>query len=167
MRLDLGLVHARAPRGAAERGIARRAFFIYSEEPDLCLRIKRAGWQVRHLPQMTIVHHAGKGGVRPRMVAQDRLHTQAVCAKAFWPDLSNALPFSMRSTPSHKSNRRWCSTTLCASTAPRRASRSAHACGPYRASIRRATSYGGRPDGNLAKVALREGATTGRPTVHW
>jgi N-acetylglucosaminyl-diphospho-decaprenol L-rhamnosyltransferase len=52
-------------------GLLDERFFIYSEEPDLCLRIKRAGWQVRHLPQMTIVHHAGKGGVRPRMVAQD------------------------------------------------------------------------------------------------
>jgi GT2 family glycosyltransferase len=46
-------------------------FFIYSEEPDLCLRIKRAGWRVVHLPTMTIIHHAGKGGVRPKMVAQD------------------------------------------------------------------------------------------------
>jgi GT2 family glycosyltransferase len=46
-------------------------FFIYSEEPDLCLRIKRAGWRVLHLPAMTIIHHAGKGGVRPKMVAQD------------------------------------------------------------------------------------------------
>ncbi|HWY89918.1 MAG TPA: glycosyltransferase family 2 protein [Solirubrobacteraceae bacterium] len=52
-------------------GLLDERSFIYSEEPDLCLRIKRAGWQVRHLPQMTIVHHAGKGGVRPRMVAQD------------------------------------------------------------------------------------------------
>ena len=26
-------------------------FFIYCEEPDLCLRIKRAGWEVQHLPR--------------------------------------------------------------------------------------------------------------------
>jgi GT2 family glycosyltransferase len=52
-------------------GLLDERFFIYSEEPDLCLRIKRAGWQVRHQPQMTIVHHAGKGGIRPRMIAQD------------------------------------------------------------------------------------------------
>ena len=52
-------------------GLLDERFFIYSEEPDLCMRIKRDGWQVRHLPQMTIVHHAGKGGVRPKMVAQD------------------------------------------------------------------------------------------------
>ncbi|HWX88158.1 MAG TPA: glycosyltransferase family 2 protein [Solirubrobacteraceae bacterium] len=52
-------------------GLLDERFFIYSEEPDLCLRIKRAGWRVRHQPQMTIVHHAGKGGIRPRMLAQD------------------------------------------------------------------------------------------------
>lgn len=52
-------------------GLLDERSFIYSEEPDLCLRIKRGGWRVRHLPQMTIVHHAGKGGVRPRMLAQD------------------------------------------------------------------------------------------------
>lgn len=51
-------------------GLLDERFFIYSEEPDLCLRIKRDGWAVRHLPLMTIIHHEGKGGIRPRMVAQ-------------------------------------------------------------------------------------------------
>ena len=39
-------------------------FFIYAEEIDLCRRVKTAGWEIRHLPQMTILHHATKGGVR-------------------------------------------------------------------------------------------------------
>jgi N-acetylglucosaminyl-diphospho-decaprenol L-rhamnosyltransferase len=52
-------------------GLLDERFFIYSEEPDLCMRIKRAGWRVFHLPQMTIIHHAQKGGIRPRMLAQD------------------------------------------------------------------------------------------------
>jgi N-acetylglucosaminyl-diphospho-decaprenol L-rhamnosyltransferase len=52
-------------------GYLDERFFIYSEEPDLCLRIKRAGWTVCHVPHMTIVHHAGKAGVRPKMWAQD------------------------------------------------------------------------------------------------
>jgi GT2 family glycosyltransferase len=51
-------------------GLMDERFFIYHEEPDLCLRIKRAGWTVHHLPTMTIIHHAGKGGVRPKMIAQ-------------------------------------------------------------------------------------------------
>jgi N-acetylglucosaminyl-diphospho-decaprenol L-rhamnosyltransferase len=45
--------------------------FIYSEEPDLCLRMKKAGWEIRHLPTMTILHHADKAGVNPKMAAQD------------------------------------------------------------------------------------------------
>ncbi|MDX6720903.1 MAG: hypothetical protein QOJ63_3157 [Solirubrobacteraceae bacterium] len=52
-------------------GLMDERFFIYAEEPDLSLRMKRAGWGTVHLPAMTIVHHAGKGGIRPRMVAQD------------------------------------------------------------------------------------------------
>jgi GT2 family glycosyltransferase len=52
-------------------GFLDERFFIYSEEPDLCLRMKRAGWKVCHVPDMTIVHYAGKAGVRPKMFAQD------------------------------------------------------------------------------------------------
>jgi N-acetylglucosaminyl-diphospho-decaprenol L-rhamnosyltransferase len=52
-------------------GYMDERFFIYSEEPDLCLRMKRAGWRVRHLPSMTILHHADKAGPSPRMAAQD------------------------------------------------------------------------------------------------
>lgn len=46
-------------------------FFLFGEEPDLCLRMRRAGWEVRHLPWMTIVHHAGRAGIDPRMEAQN------------------------------------------------------------------------------------------------
>jgi GT2 family glycosyltransferase len=52
-------------------GLLDERFFIYSEETDLCLRIKESGWDIRHLPTMTIVHHAGKGGLRPKMTAQE------------------------------------------------------------------------------------------------
>jgi GT2 family glycosyltransferase len=66
-------------------GLLDERFFLYSEEPDLCLRIKRAGWQVNHLPQMTIVHHAGKGGVRPQMVAQDAYARKQYARKHLTP----------------------------------------------------------------------------------
>ena len=52
-------------------GFMDERFFIYSEEPDLCRRMKRAGWDVLHLPLMTILHHADKAGVSARMKAQD------------------------------------------------------------------------------------------------
>ena len=41
-------------------------FFMYSEETDLCRRIKTAGWEIRHLPQMTILHH-GCDGIKPQV----------------------------------------------------------------------------------------------------
>jgi GT2 family glycosyltransferase len=52
-------------------GFMDERFFIYSEEPDLCLRMKKAGWGIRHLPTMTILHHAGKAGLSPKIAAQD------------------------------------------------------------------------------------------------
>jgi hypothetical protein len=64
-------------------GLLDERFFLYCEEPDLCLRVRRAGWQVRHLPQMTIRHHAGKGGVRPRMLAQEAYARRQYARKHF------------------------------------------------------------------------------------
>lgn len=70
--------------------------FIYSEEPDLCLRMKKAGWEIRHLPTMTILHHADKAGVNPKMAAQDavsrvhyaRKHFSALHRAAYFTGLS-------------------------------------------------------------------------------
>ena len=45
-------------------------FFLYCEETDLCLRIKQAGWEIRHLPYVTILHHENKAGWNPRLDAQ-------------------------------------------------------------------------------------------------
>jgi GT2 family glycosyltransferase len=64
-------------------GLLDERFFMYAEEPDLCRRIKRAGWEVRHLADMTIIHHADKGGVRPRMVAQDAYARKQYARKHF------------------------------------------------------------------------------------
>jgi len=64
-------------------GLLDERFFIYCEETDFCLRIKEAGWDIRHLPGMTIVHHAGKGGVRPKMIAQDAYTRRQYARKHF------------------------------------------------------------------------------------
>ena len=57
--------------------------FIFSEEPDLCLRMKKAGWEVRHLPSMTILHHADKAGVNPKLSAQDTVSRVHYARKHF------------------------------------------------------------------------------------
>jgi len=38
-------------------GLFDEGFFIYFEEVDLCLRLRRAGWEVRYLPTVSVVHH--------------------------------------------------------------------------------------------------------------
>ena len=60
-------------------------FFLFSEETDLCLRIKKAGWDIRHVPIMTIVHHAQKAGANPRLAAQDALGRRQYASKHFSP----------------------------------------------------------------------------------
>jgi GT2 family glycosyltransferase len=40
-----------------EIGLFDESFFIYFEEVDLCLRLRRGGWEIRYFPSMTVVHH--------------------------------------------------------------------------------------------------------------
>lgn len=72
-------------------GLMDERFFLYSEEPDLCLRIKAGGWEVRHLPQLTILHHAGKGGVDARLAAQDAFSRVQYARKHSSPSRTVAL----------------------------------------------------------------------------
>jgi N-acetylglucosaminyl-diphospho-decaprenol L-rhamnosyltransferase len=37
-----------------------QTFFMYSEEIDLCRRIKAAGWKIVYLPEAQVVHYVGK-----------------------------------------------------------------------------------------------------------
>jgi N-acetylglucosaminyl-diphospho-decaprenol L-rhamnosyltransferase len=48
-------------------GFLDERYFMYSDETDFCRRIKTAGWEIRHLPSMTILHHDGKAGIKPRI----------------------------------------------------------------------------------------------------
>lgn len=53
----------------AQVGGLDERFFLYSEEADWCRRIARAGWQVAHIPRMTVVHHTEPTS-RPDLQAQ-------------------------------------------------------------------------------------------------
>ncbi len=66
-------------------GLLDERFFLYSEEPDLCLRIKRAGWSVRHMPALTIVHYGADRRMSPRMLAQDAFTRRQYARKHFTP----------------------------------------------------------------------------------
>jgi GT2 family glycosyltransferase len=45
-------------------------FFLFSEETDLCWRLKQDGWEVVHLPWMTIRHHEHDGQENALLEAQ-------------------------------------------------------------------------------------------------
>lgn len=66
-------------------GFLDERFFMYSEEVDLCRRVRSAGWEIRHLPLMTIVHHAGKAGVDPRIEALNAYTRVVYARKHFSP----------------------------------------------------------------------------------
>jgi N-acetylglucosaminyl-diphospho-decaprenol L-rhamnosyltransferase len=72
-------------------GLLDERYFFYGEEEDLCLRVRQAGWDVRHLPAMTIVHHVGKGGMRPQFEAQKAYARRQYAAKHFSPPRRLAL----------------------------------------------------------------------------
>ncbi|HEU0251113.1 MAG TPA: glycosyltransferase family 2 protein [Solirubrobacteraceae bacterium] len=52
-----------------EVGPLDERFFLYSEETDWCYRFRLAGWEVSHLPVMTVVHHTSRVP-RPDLCAQ-------------------------------------------------------------------------------------------------
>ncbi|HUS69448.1 MAG TPA: glycosyltransferase family 2 protein [Anaerolineae bacterium] len=43
-----------------EVGLLDESFFMYCEEIDWCLRIKKAGWRILCVPRAEIVHHVGQ-----------------------------------------------------------------------------------------------------------
>ena len=45
-------------------------FFLYSEEIDWCYRFRQAGWDVRHMPLMDVIHHTASIASRPDLSAQ-------------------------------------------------------------------------------------------------
>jgi len=66
-------------------GLMDERFFMYSEETDLCQRIRDAGWEVRHLPWMTILHYGAKVGIDPRIERLSAYNRLAYARKHFSP----------------------------------------------------------------------------------
>jgi hypothetical protein len=66
-------------------GFMDERFFMYSEETDFCRRIKSAGWEVRHLPWMTILHYGATAGVDARIESLSAYNRVAYARKHFSP----------------------------------------------------------------------------------
>jgi GT2 family glycosyltransferase len=66
-------------------GFMDERYFMYSDETDFCRRIKTAGWEIRHLPSMTILHHDGKAGIQPRIESLSASSRMFYARKHFSP----------------------------------------------------------------------------------
>jgi N-acetylglucosaminyl-diphospho-decaprenol L-rhamnosyltransferase len=66
-------------------GFLDERYFMYSDETDSCWRIKAAGWEIRHLPSMTIIHHEGKAGIKPHIESLNAASRIRYARKHFSP----------------------------------------------------------------------------------
>jgi N-acetylglucosaminyl-diphospho-decaprenol L-rhamnosyltransferase len=74
-----------ARREAVEQagGLDER-FFLFSEETDWCLRVRAAGWDIRHFPTLRLTHHTGRTE-RPDLYAQNSYSKVLYARKHFAP----------------------------------------------------------------------------------
>lgn len=78
-----------ARREAVEQaGSLDERFFLFSEECDWCLRVRRAGWQIRHIPGLRLVHHTGRSD-RPDLYAQNS-HAKVLYARKHFSKVGRA-----------------------------------------------------------------------------
>lgn len=58
-------------------------FFLYSEEADLCRRLRDAGWRIRYEPEAEIVHHEGRSSDQVAVARHVHFHRSRLryCAK--------------------------------------------------------------------------------------
>jgi N-acetylglucosaminyl-diphospho-decaprenol L-rhamnosyltransferase len=66
------------------------SFFLYSEEVDLCLRVRRTGRRIVHLPAMTILHHGSAARVLEPRMAQQNAYAQLQFARKHFRPLPRA-----------------------------------------------------------------------------
>jgi N-acetylglucosaminyl-diphospho-decaprenol L-rhamnosyltransferase len=77
----------------ASSGPFDERFFLYSEETDLCRRIKAAGWEVRHLPSMTIRHHGADVALDLRLESL-QVHSRLAYARKHFSPLHRATHYA-------------------------------------------------------------------------
>jgi GT2 family glycosyltransferase len=57
-------------RMLAEVGTMDEGYFLYFEDVEYCLRARRAGWHIRHVPQAVAVHFRGGSGPVKALISQ-------------------------------------------------------------------------------------------------
>lgn len=67
-----------AARQAGDKGPFDEAFFMYSEETDLCHRLRRAGWRIVYEPAALILHYEGRSSEQVVAARHIRFNTSKV-----------------------------------------------------------------------------------------
>ena len=67
-----------AARQAGDKGPFDEAFFMYSEETDLCHRLRRAGWRIVYEPAALILHYEGRSSEQAVAARHIRFNTSKV-----------------------------------------------------------------------------------------
>jgi GT2 family glycosyltransferase len=102
-------------RGEALEGVGGfdERFFLFSEEVDLCRRIKAAGWRIVHLPTMTILHHGSTARVLDVRMSQQNAYAQLQYARKHFGPVERTgyrvallLRYGLRSLPAAGDRRR-------------------------------------------------------------
>ncbi|RRR75880.1 MAG: glycosyltransferase family 2 protein [Candidatus Viridilinea halotolerans] len=62
----------------SEVGMLDEAYFMYSEEPDWCLRMQRAGWQIWYVPAARIMHYGGESTRQVKVAMVEALYRSKV-----------------------------------------------------------------------------------------
>ena len=82
-----------------QAGLFDERFFMYSEEVDLCRRIRLAGWEIYYVPRAIITHYGGQStqqmacrNVRPVISLQDRVLSQTPWIVSSWPVQTDLIP---------------------------------------------------------------------------
>ena len=64
-----------------EVGLFDEGFFLYSEEVDLCRRLRAAGWDIWYFPSVTVVHHESQFSAD---IPARRIHEQWRSRHRYW-----------------------------------------------------------------------------------
>lgn len=72
---------------AREVGLLDEQFFMYCEEIDWCLRLKKAGWEAWYTPEARIIHHIGASSrqFKGKMLVELHRSRQRLFAKHYSP----------------------------------------------------------------------------------
>jgi N-acetylglucosaminyl-diphospho-decaprenol L-rhamnosyltransferase len=62
-------------------GLFDEGYFLYSEEVDLCVRLRRAGWEVHYFPRVTVVHYESQFSAE---IPERRINEQWRSRHRYW-----------------------------------------------------------------------------------